>query len=583
MGKALSHQIERGIEALKRRLGPDGAALLREVAPRPRELASFDFPLPRDYLGVDRILEIGFGALFPTDGLVLKVIPDAWLHWPHVTENGICLFGDRRPYTGTPERVVEAEIDRLHQLVREVLPLSDPASRRSHFEREITYYWRRQLRLARGQYVLLSLPEQPTELFALSDSREGRGVKTTWLSLEKDELEAMERRLGLRASKVRGPAKAGFYLPLKTLPDLRVPEARHLASWLGAHVAADALTHLESWLAETSGFPFRVVILRVPNAQDAFIALVMRGRHIDSMAVPHYGRRAGRRLPSSGLKSAPISLEKSNIQVLDPRIVHSRHQRAGRQLAHIAVTLVGVGSLGSSIATNLARAGVGKLYLVDPDEFVDANLGRHVLGIEDLGRYKTDALRDRLQKDVPSITVVSIPDFVQGETEEALEKSSLVVVSTADWSSEAWLWDKMEAGAAWALLQVWSEPHAVAGHALLSPAGSKAVGTRYFTDTGQFKFRFTDWNGGAEILLPGCGLSFVPGGPIGLNLIATLASRIAVKCLADVAVEPAWYAALLESPETIAALGGSYRGPVLNPQFEQQVLKLAWPALTDED
>jgi sulfur-carrier protein adenylyltransferase/sulfurtransferase len=227
---------------------------------------------------------------------------------------------------------------------------------------------------------------------------------------------------------------------------------------------------------------------------------------------------------------------------------------------------------------NLARVGVGKLYLIDPDEFIDANLGRHVLGIDDLGRFKTDALRDRLHKDVPSIAVVSIRDFVQANPEEALTNADLIVVSTADWSSEAWLWEKKGAGASWALLQVWSEPHAVAGHVLLSPAGSMQLATPLFTDTGQFKFRFTDWKDGAEVLLPGCGVSFVPGGPVGLNSIATMAARIAVKCLNDETHEPAWYAALLESPEAIKALGGSYRGPAANSSLEQHVVRLAWPA-----
>jgi sulfur-carrier protein adenylyltransferase/sulfurtransferase len=299
LDKTPHQQIERGIEALKRRLGSDGATLLLEVPSRSQEIASFDFPLPRDYLGKERVLQIGFTTLFPKYGLQLKVVPRAWLQWPHVMEDGICLFGDRRPYTATPERVVETEIDRLRQLVQEILPSSDPASRKSHFDHEITYYWRRQLRLAPGQYVLVSTPDRSAELFALSDSRESRSIQTTWLSADQASLGAMERRLGLRAAKVRGPAKAGFFLPLTSLPDLRVPDARQLATWLNSHAEIEALTDLKSWLSNTSSFPFRVVVLRVPNAPDvgAFMPLVMRGRHIDLKAAPHYGRRAGRRQP----------------------------------------------------------------------------------------------------------------------------------------------------------------------------------------------------------------------------------------------------------------------------------------------
>ncbi len=44
---------------------------------------------------------------------------------------------------------------------------------------------------------------------------------------------------------------------------------------------------------------------------------------------------------------------------------------------HIAV--VGGGSLGSEIINILARTGVGSLTLVDPEDFAEENVGRHVL------------------------------------------------------------------------------------------------------------------------------------------------------------------------------------------------------------
>ncbi|WP_422911805.1 ThiF family adenylyltransferase [Pseudomonas sp. MAC6] len=59
-----------------------------------------------------------------------------------------------------------------------------------------------------------------------------------------------------------------------------------------------------------------------------------------------------------------------------------------QKLEGARVVCVGVGSLGSTVALQLARSGVGHLTLIDPDHLVSANLGRHVLGADDLGLPK---------------------------------------------------------------------------------------------------------------------------------------------------------------------------------------------------
>ena len=57
---------------------------------------------------------------------------------------------------------------------------------------------------------------------------------------------------------------------------------------------------------------------------------------------------------------------------------------------------IGCGSVGSLVAVELAKAGVGSFMLVDNDIFGYHNICRHQCGIYDVGRYKTDALADRI-------------------------------------------------------------------------------------------------------------------------------------------------------------------------------------------
>jgi hypothetical protein len=65
-------------------------------------------------------------------------------------------------------------------------------------------------------------------------------------------------------------------------------------------------------------------------------------------------------------------------------------------LAGKHVALVGVGALGSQIAGTLARAGVGRLLLLDYDIVTHGNRVRHELDLTALGRAKVTALAERL-------------------------------------------------------------------------------------------------------------------------------------------------------------------------------------------
>jgi len=66
-------------------------------------------------------------------------------------------------------------------------------------------------------------------------------------------------------------------------------------------------------------------------------------------------------------------------------------------LANKRVGIVGLGSLGSKIATSLARAGVGRFELVDGDILHAGNIERHDGDWRDVGRHKADVAAHRLE------------------------------------------------------------------------------------------------------------------------------------------------------------------------------------------
>lgn len=102
-------------------------------------------------------------------------------------------------------------------------------------------------------------------------------------------------------------------------------------------------------------------------------------------------------------------------------------------LENCKVGVVGLGSGGSSVAIELAKAGVGKFVLIDFDRLELANVSRHVCGTGDLGRYKTKAVRDLLYGKNPYIQVETAEIDINTSFEETkllLKDCDLIIAAT---------------------------------------------------------------------------------------------------------------------------------------------------------
>ena len=109
-------------------------------------------------------------------------------------------------------------------------------------------------------------------------------------------------------------------------------------------------------------------------------------------------------------------------------------------LAGKMVFIIGGGSVGSQIGMHLVRAGVGRYILVDFDIVEAANLCRCEYSVEDIGRYKTLALRDRLLGINPCAQVQTYQRNVMDMDDEELlgliEGSDLVISAMDDPAAE---------------------------------------------------------------------------------------------------------------------------------------------------
>ncbi len=120
----------------------------------------------------------------------------------------------------------------------------------------------------------------------------------------------------------------------------------------------------------------------------------------------------------------------------EKEIMEALKERHGQELQHkfsaAKVAVCGLGGLGSNIAIALARAGVGKLLLVDFDRVDITNLHRQQYKASQIGRYKTDALCENLREIAPYVTLEQCTVRVDEKNAEELLKNVDIVCEAFD-------------------------------------------------------------------------------------------------------------------------------------------------------
>ena len=76
----------------------------------------------------------------------------------------------------------------------------------------------------------------------------------------------------------------------------------------------------------------------------------------------------------------------------------SKIEKIKKKLKNSTIGIAGLGGLGSNAAISLARAGVGKLVLVDFDKVEENNLSRQYYFLDQIGKPKVDALKENIKK-----------------------------------------------------------------------------------------------------------------------------------------------------------------------------------------
>lgn len=394
----------------------------------------------------------------------IQLSPDAVLRLPHLDGVGVlCMEGDPGPGSGysTEERVLYL----LNAFLDNFLKPWLNGSLDGAFEAEVINYWAIEVARARSQHdpvrEVWTLDPPPRKAMI----RSGLLLTPNRIILAADEALRITNRVvqsvgaEQRTAVMIADVPISYVLTPSTWPKSMGDLERILKGRLPPSDYSKFKVHRSRRGREIH----RVVLLR--NAEIAFAYLLPGGPPtIQNIGM---GKWKGKKSFPSLSKVLPLSTSR-----LDPNWTAGRDQHPEvdqRQAKHVLV--LGAGALGSSIVDHLAKAGVGRISLVDADTMSPPNVGRHLLGAESIGENKAWAVAKRVNLAFPSTEVA--PYFKN--TAAWLKENSLAEVhAVLDLTGEPDVRMQIENARQkhpCPLLIGWMEPYVAAAHACFLPSG----------------------------------------------------------------------------------------------------------------
>jgi len=174
--------------------------------------------------------------------------------------------------------------------------------------------------------------------------------------------------------------------------------------------------------------------------------------NFDAARFIDYGLVVAFALENNNLKSRAILIAANTFDNYSVKFIPEKSELYSRNkglletsaLNKKTVGIVGIGSGGSPIALELAKAGIGNFVLIDFDRIELSNIARHVCGINDLGRYKTYAVRDLIWQKNPYANIKTLEIDVNerpDECELALAEVDIILCASDNDKSRFFLND----------------------------------------------------------------------------------------------------------------------------------------------
>lgn len=559
-GNALADHFHAAVSAVEARwrqlsVRPQRLSRTELAAYRARDPA-MGWRFPVSFSDQVRRLDIIVTANFPFSPARIALVDRApFLTWPHIESDGVlCLLQDHSTVSiDEPDGPIGVLLGLAFDLIERCIA----GGFEHEFRAEFRSYWMHSAKASERPALSLLTPCSPSRLIKVWDGRKQSVIADTdtglnaWLKNRHPNLTRPERRL-----------KDGVLLWIdQALVPAEFPKTAREIHELAVRSGS---AHLLDEIAKKAPDRIFVAIGAATEHGPAIVGTeVKRPRIVRSSDPLTRGFRSSR-VPEPIFTSRYFGVQaagRNSVDRVDPGWIHGRdHDARVTTLRNATVAILGCGSVGAPVALALARAGVGKLILIDKGTLEGANLGRHPLGSEYVGRPKAIGLAHQIRKDLPHLKIDSHFASVQSvlmQPNSPLQFVDLIVSALGDWSSESMLdeWHAENSGTL-PIVYGWTEPYAAAGHAVIVVPPHSRFRDGVGPD-GKPNVEATQWAAETRKFEPACGAAFEPYGPVELGYITSLVSEAALDCLLGT-IGNATHRLWLGRKRTLEAAGGQW-------------------------
>lgn len=378
---------------------------------------------------------------------------------PHMESDGFVCYAEREETIVDPSNPTGILRDAL-ACVREVLEAGLTGANHDDFTEEFCAYWGSPHPKSPTIYSFIDVDDQIREVFVALPIKNGLSA-----FLDSPELPPP---FGLAKQRRQCRFRKSIFVPFPTGVSLRPPPygemwtVDELREILRTNLTEAGWNSLKRLAASQHGSDY-YLLLSLPR-QSGDPALF--GIHLKRSDGRNHSRPHPLVSPGEAFTAAPLTVKRMDREFLV--------QRGGGypELINRHVTVVGCGAVGSVVADQLAKAGVGKLTLVDPDILSVDNTFRHKLGESAWQQRKAEALRADLSTHFPYLTTNAVPERIEDVLERSpdfLANTDLLVVAIGEPNIELvlnkFLHTTLSSPPA---IFTWLEPLGIGGHALLT-------------------------------------------------------------------------------------------------------------------
>ncbi|MEP0418067.1 MAG: ThiF family adenylyltransferase [Ekhidna sp.] len=444
---------------------------------------------------------------------------------PHIEPKGlICYLEKESVFVNReePKVVFQASVG----LAIQTLVDGISGKNKGDFREEFHVFWER------NKYILplhimsfIEVDDEPKKVLILKNQKKA-------IVFDSDKNIESQKRVHFRNSATL--SKSGIYIPLKLDSDLIPPKydqnwtMAEFIDWLRPKISDEHWKNITESILDKKPTRFEYLLLGIPRETGPTILV---GVHLKpKKETPHPLLKKG----------AGWGLELLTISRLDNTAFLPRGG-SRLELQNKSVLLVGCGSVGSHIALNLAKMGIGKLDLVDKDILKLENIQRFAIGFEYSLKPKVMALREYLDKNHLNTLVAAHENTIESflDTEGAdLTSHDLIISATGDPAINMYLNQECRKKEV-PLIVAWNEPYSIGGHAQLSISPQK--GCYKCLDRDHYNiasFAAKDQSKPFYKKHLGCGEVYTPYNALDSSCTSEIASRMAVSFLSGQIEQP---------------------------------------------